>query len=59
MLDVVVQGVAVADALQREPRRERDDLGKARVRNPEPIFDVVGQKRSQGLRSQAGQRDHG
>ena len=54
MLDVVIQGVAVADALQREPRGERDDLGKARVREPESISDVVGQKRSEGFRRQAG-----
>ena len=38
MLDIVVEGVAVADAFEREPRGERDDLGKARVRDPEPIL---------------------
>ena len=32
VLDIVVEGVAVADAFQREFRSERNDLGKARVR---------------------------
>ena len=58
VLDVVVKGVAVADAFEREPRGERDDLGQARVRDPEPVSHVVGQKRAKSIRRQAGQRDH-
>jgi hypothetical protein len=58
MFDIVVEGVAVADAFERKPRRERDDLGKAGVRDPEPVFHVVGQKRAKGFRRQARQRDH-
>jgi len=46
MLNVVVEGVAVADAFQREPRRERDDFGQERVRAPEPILHVGGKERT-------------
>ena len=58
VLDVMVKRVAVADAFEREPRRERDDLRQSRVRNSEPASHVVGQKRAKSIRRQAGQGDH-
>ena len=51
MLDVVVESVAVADALERKPRHERNDLGEARMRRPEPIPHVDGQERAEGFRA--------
>jgi len=38
MLNVAVEGVAVADAFQREPRRERDDFGKSACEPPNRSF---------------------
>ena len=46
MLDVVVEGVAVADAFERELRREGNDFGQTRVRPPEPILHVGGKERA-------------
>ena len=46
MLDIVVEGVAIADTFQRELRREGNDLGQARMRAPEPILHVGGKERA-------------
>ena len=46
VLDVVVEGVAVADAFQGELRREGNDFGQARMRAPEPILHVGGEERA-------------
>ena len=46
MLDIVEERVAVADAFQRELRRERNDLRQARMRAPEPILHVGGKERA-------------
>ena len=59
VLDVVIERVAVADALERELRRERNEFGQARIRSPEPILHVGGEERPQRVRGELGQRDHG
>ena len=46
MLDVVVEGVAVANAFQGKLRREGNDFGQARMRAPEPILHVGGEERA-------------
>ena len=46
MLNVVEEGVAVADAFQRELRRERNDFGQARMRAPRMILHVGGKERA-------------
>ena len=58
MLDIVVKGVAVADAFEREPRREWNDLGEPRVRDPEPVSDVVRQIRAKRFGREPRHRDH-
>jgi hypothetical protein len=46
MLNVVEERVAVADAFQRELRRERNDFRRARMRAPEPILHVGSKERA-------------
>ena len=46
MLNIVEEGVAIADAFQREPRRKRNDFRQARMRAPEPILHVGGKERA-------------
>jgi len=49
VLDVVIERIAVADAFERQPGGKRDQLGQARMRGPEPILHIGGEKRAQGV----------
>jgi hypothetical protein len=47
MLDIVVEGIAVADAFEGQLGGKRDDFGQPRMRRPKPILHIGGQERSQ------------
>jgi hypothetical protein len=47
MLDVVVEGIAVADAFKGQLGGKGDDFGQPRMRRPEPILHIGGQERTQ------------
>ena len=59
MLDIVIEGVAVAEAFERELRGERDDLGETPERHPEAVFHVDGEEQAQRVGGEFGQGDHG
>jgi hypothetical protein len=44
MFDIVIEGIAVADALERKSRQGRDKLGQTRMQGPEPAMHVGGKK---------------
>jgi hypothetical protein len=47
MLNVVVEGIAVADAFEGQLGGKRDDFGQPRMGGPEPILHIGGQERTQ------------
>jgi hypothetical protein len=49
MLDVVVEGIAIADAFEREPGGKRNELGQAHMRRAEAILHIGSQERPQGF----------
>jgi hypothetical protein len=40
VLDVVVESIAIADAIKRQSGGKRDDFSQARMRRPEPILRI-------------------
>ena len=58
MLDVVIEGITIPDALQRHSGSKRNDLSQARMGGPEPILHIGGQERAKGFCRQFGQCDH-
>ena len=49
VLDVVVEGIAIADAIKRQSGGKGDDFGQARMRRPEPILHIGGEKRAESF----------
>ena len=58
VLDVVVERVAVADALQRDARDRGHDFDQARLRGAEAPFHIGGEERTKRVRRQFRHRDH-
>jgi hypothetical protein len=54
MLDVVVEGVAIADAFKGQPGGKRNEFRQTRVRSPEPVLHIGGQERAQSFCRQPG-----
>jgi hypothetical protein len=44
MFDIVIEGIAVSDALERKSRQGWNKLGQTRMRRPEPAIHVRGKK---------------
>src|SRR5262245_17304496 len=59
MFDIVVECVAVPDALDRKPGHGWNKLSQTRMRGSKPASHVRGEKRAQRLRCQFGNGNHG
>ena len=58
MFDVVIERIAVSDALQRQPGGKRQQIRQSGMRRAEPAFDFLRQVRAKGLRGQLRDCDH-
>ena len=58
VLDIVIERVAVADALQCQPCGEWKQFGQTRRRSAEQVLGLLRQKRTQRMRSQLWNCDH-
>ena len=46
MLDVVVEGIAISDAFERQPSGKRNEFRQTRMRSSEPVLHIGGEERA-------------